>query len=319
MAKLVKSFKGDFLGFTLGGLHSSEFGIVRVVGGNRTDLPILPTIKNNSIQIPGLVGSYYMDTDIQSEKESIRIAYDDISETEIREMRAWLGKDGVQDFIFDEYPYKVYKVKITGQPKLNFVCFDNEDETARVYKGEGIFQFDFFQPYARALHKELTAYPVEQYPNRHEWSESSYLKISLSDAPGYDNFVGNICNLYNAGDMDSPLIIPVIEVKDRTGYQIITYRINGEEKGKMVLDMSKLPTQEFIRLDSSTQLLLGLNKITLKPSGFIYNNAIVAGDFFKVKASKEDVQDIIISPSVNQKISFRQINGFDVDYDYLYY
>ena len=49
-------FKGDYLGFTFNGKHSSNFGIVRTSSGSRFDEDLLPTIQDKSVQVPGKDG-----------------------------------------------------------------------------------------------------------------------------------------------------------------------------------------------------------------------------------------------------------------------
>ena len=51
--------KGDFLGFTYNGIHSSELGIFRVSDGSRYTENLLPTIQDKTVQVPGADGTYY--------------------------------------------------------------------------------------------------------------------------------------------------------------------------------------------------------------------------------------------------------------------
>ena len=289
---LVDTFRGDFLGFTLGGLHSTEFNIVRVTGGNRMELSLLPPTKNNIVSIPGADGAYYIDEEINSNKISFKIAYDDLREEQIQAMRTWLGNEEEQDLILDECPFKAYRVKVSSQPKLNFIPFDSPDKDYRIYKGEGTLQFEMFYPFARAIHKELRLYPDSEYPTKHQWAPASKIKLSLLDTPQYDIFPSgsNRCKLYNAGDRSTPLIIPYISALNNTGYQAFTLTYNNENITRMVLDMSKMPTNEYVRLDSKTQLLIGIDKVTLKPTKNIYNRAIIAGDFFEIKAYNSSIK-----------------------------
>ena len=42
----ANDFRGDYLGFTFNGIHSSELGLVRVSSSNRYDDNLLPTIQD---------------------------------------------------------------------------------------------------------------------------------------------------------------------------------------------------------------------------------------------------------------------------------
>ena len=55
--------KGDFIGFTFNGVHSSELGILRVSDGSRYDNDLLPTIRDRVVPVPGGDGSYYFGSD----------------------------------------------------------------------------------------------------------------------------------------------------------------------------------------------------------------------------------------------------------------
>jgi hypothetical protein len=44
MSKNQRSIKGDFIGFTLGNVHSSELGLVRVSDGSRYNEDLLPPL-----------------------------------------------------------------------------------------------------------------------------------------------------------------------------------------------------------------------------------------------------------------------------------
>jgi phage-related protein len=51
--------KGDYIGFTFNGVHSSDLGIVRVSNGSRFDENLLPTIKDKTVEVSGRDGAYY--------------------------------------------------------------------------------------------------------------------------------------------------------------------------------------------------------------------------------------------------------------------
>lgn len=46
-------FSGDFLGITLGEVHSSQLNITRVSSGDRYDDNLLPNFKDVTAEVPG--------------------------------------------------------------------------------------------------------------------------------------------------------------------------------------------------------------------------------------------------------------------------
>lgn len=120
--------KGDFTGFTFvygGKAYTTEdLGITRVSDGDRYNEPLIPEIEDKTIEIPGLDGSYFYGSDFKARNFSIKIAYDEMNEVQFRKMRQVFGYKHIGLLIFDEAPYKQYRVKIASPPELDFVCFD---------------------------------------------------------------------------------------------------------------------------------------------------------------------------------------------------
>ena len=73
-------FSGDFLGFTLGDIHSSQLNITRVSSGDRYDDNLLPNFKDITAETPGGDGFYYWDTFYQQKPFILNFAYDDDGE-----------------------------------------------------------------------------------------------------------------------------------------------------------------------------------------------------------------------------------------------
>ena len=143
----------DFVGFTFNGRHSSEFNIYSVSDGSRYQDNLVPSPIDYTEQIPGGVGQYYFGSDIDIQNFPLSIAYDNLSELQLRELRQWLSPSIVGELIFDEEPYKTYTAKISDSPSLTYICFDrsssNEVSNKRVYKGEGSINFVCYYPLAR--------------------------------------------------------------------------------------------------------------------------------------------------------------------------
>lgn len=125
--------KGDFTGFTFvyngHSYTTEELGITRVSDGDRYNEPLIPELEDKTIEIPGLDGSYFYGSDFKARNFSIKIAFDEMTEVQFRLMRQVFGVKHTGLLIFDEAPYKQYRVKIASPPELDFVCFDERERT----------------------------------------------------------------------------------------------------------------------------------------------------------------------------------------------
>lgn len=115
---------GDFLGFTFGGVHSSDLGITRVSGGDRYEEELHPEIKDRTAEVPGLNGEYYFGSDFGPRSFNIEIAFDHLTEVQFRKLRRAFGTKRIQSLVFDERPYKKYMAKLESPVELSYVCFD---------------------------------------------------------------------------------------------------------------------------------------------------------------------------------------------------
>lgn len=188
----MKAIKGDFVGFTFNGYHSSDLGIVRVSDSDRYNENLLPEIKDGTVEAIGVDGVYFFNSFYGKKTFDIKIAFDNLSEEQFRKLRQVFGDKKIHDLIFDEVPYKVYQVKTAVPPNLKYVCFDNPPEyidvdfitnkkiytkedlygigprnnEGRVYKGEGQLSFVSYYPYAKSRFKYIDNYVLENLP---EW------------------------------------------------------------------------------------------------------------------------------------------------------
>lgn len=184
--------KGDFIGFTLDGVHSVDLNVMRVSDGTRYTDNLIPMVQDKTIQVPGGDGNYMFGTSFVQRPFQFPIAYDCMTEQNIRDLRRLMGQRKIMGLIFDELPYKVYKVRPTGTPNLKYVCFETEAEydsrvndvddslrtkddlygvgtrimKGRLYRGEGTLSFTAYTPFARSRFKYLDEYTVVNIP---EW------------------------------------------------------------------------------------------------------------------------------------------------------
>jgi predicted phage tail component-like protein len=94
-------------------------------------------MQDKTVQVPGGDGTYYFGTYFTQKPLSISFAFDNLTEKQIEEIRAWLGDKKIHNLVFDERPYKAYRAKVTGTSTIKYIPFNEGEERERVYKGEG--------------------------------------------------------------------------------------------------------------------------------------------------------------------------------------
>ena len=88
------AIKGDFISFTYNGVHSTELGVMRVTSSNRYTDALLPTIQDKTVQASGSNGTYFFGSYYTQRPITISVAFDEVSESQIRLMRKTFG-DGL--------------------------------------------------------------------------------------------------------------------------------------------------------------------------------------------------------------------------------
>ena len=216
--------KGDFIGFTFDGIHSSELGIVRVSGGDRYEEALVPSLSLKTTNVPGGDGSYYFGTSYTQRNINLQIAFDSLTQQQFMRLISVFGTKKISTLIFDENPYKVYNVKISSEPKLNYICFDEDNK--RIYKGEGTINLVSLSPYAYSRYKYREDYTLENIPewkgndtfdfiNLDEWIDASGIRTKMYNGKEYDKYdisTGEI-HLWNGGQLSTNfnLYIPFAE------------------------------------------------------------------------------------------------------------
>ncbi len=294
------ALSGDFIGFTFNGVHSSDMGIIRTSDGSRFNENLLPASTDKTVQIPGGDGTYYFGSNYTQRQIPISVATDELTETQFRQLKQWLGDKQIHPLVFDEAPYKTYMVKTSSIPTLKFICFDNitknnsEMIVNRVYKGEGSLQFIAYFPFARCTKKYLSEYTDS---NKEEWADASGL---LSTQGSYDG-TGATINLYNPGDLE-------------TDFFAYYARTSLAELSRIYIDSNILSfdfnsndnvTDTYIRINSKANLIEGCDE-NFQPTGTLYNKFITSGDFFKIPTGESQLLSV-------------GANCVKIEYDYLYY
>ena len=175
------NLEGGYLGFTFDGHHSSEFGLLVVSDGDRYHQSLSPSFSDTVLSVPGKNGGYYFGTQLQMKDFTIRCAFDDMTSHMLHKIQNWLYPNKVGWLIFDETPYKKYKVKLSNILEPTFLPFD-EFYKAKDYK----FQKEI-------LKGELTInfFSYEEYGYENEEYEIPYVTIN---------------NIIKQQDLDSGLI-----------------------------------------------------------------------------------------------------------------
>lgn len=300
---------GDFTGFTLGEVHTSELGITRVSEGNRYTENLTPTFTDKTAQVAGVNGTYYWESFYTQQKFSINFAFDSITEKELHRLRQVFNQQELRRLIFDERPYKYYMVKVTGTPTFKTICFDenHNGQMIRIYKGEGTVEFTAFYPFAKSVHKYLNEFSCS---NINEWKDSINMKISKDDFDGEDS---DTIKIFNGGDLDTELKL-YYNFNDDKLLEKVYLKYNGTAvlAGKLEFNNT------FSKKGNDVGFIINCKAHTIEGydsdgnlTGNLYNEYIVGGDFFKLPVCEEN--DYYIIESVGQLICHK------AEYDYLYY
>lgn len=318
--------KGDFISFSYNGVHSTDLGIVHVSSSDRYADALLPTIQDKTVQVSGSDGTYFFGSYYTQRPITLIIAFDSMTETQLRRARALFGDKQSHPLVFDEEPYKVYYAKVTGTPQYNYICFNNYEDDSnvnpRIYKGEGTINFICYEPFAHCpnQYKYLDQWAVNnpdwyKYDNKNEWNLSANLLSTKGTGnAAYDTFLNGRLKLYNPGDVeaDFKLIIPIgasfsgIKVSNNVDLESHTLNFNTPVTAK--------GNDTHLLFNSKTNLVEGLNIVgtTVTRTGNLYNEKIGDGHWFRIPLNQEN------------KTWYFTLNDYNggnptLEYDYLYF
>lgn len=196
----------DLTGFKFGDYHSSQFGLIRVSNGSRYNEYLLPTLKNTTTDVPGMEGTLYFGTQKTTRSFQVDMAFDSLTEEDIRDIREWLT--GAHSLIFDERPYIQYMCMLNSAPQLKYLTFEENGE--RIYKGELSVNFVSYLPYGYSIDgkKFIDDFLDENFE---EWSNASHLAYKnfyeSETLHTYDKFEGNNVYVYNGGDVEADYVL----------------------------------------------------------------------------------------------------------------
>lgn len=262
----------DFIGFTFNGQYSKDLGIYRVSDGNRYNDNLYGSFQDTTVQIPGGDGLYYFRTNYTSRAFNISIAFDSLTDAQLRNLRKVFSANAMGPLIFDEWNYKAYSVKIQSPPQLKYICFD--ENGSRVYKGEGTINFVSYFPYASSI----------------ETKETTIL-------------ANGSATLDNDGDVETDSLIWVDLINQVNINTQYTISIGGKSlKFKIA---SKKTGDYYICFNSRTNLVEGYSGTSTNvgaPTGTLYNDSIISGDFLKVP-----VGNSTFTSTIKAKVQFSEL------------
>ena len=339
------SIKGDFISFTYNGVHSTELGIVRTSSSNRYNDQLVPTSQDKTVAVPGGNGTYFFGSNYTQRAITLNIAYDEVTEATLRRMRKVFSADTVHPLIFDDAPYKVYYAKVSGQPQLNYIPFQNYDSdflggTPRIYKGEGTINFVCYDPFAHCPndYKYLSTYEAGvsptwyKYNNSNEWNLSAGLledkTVSIRGGGGtipiiilYDTYIESSgFYLYNPGDEEAdfkfiiPIEVPIQGIKIGNASDL--------ENHILMLNGTIVPKGNDTHICFNSKLNIIQGYKDGEPTGNVYNEYIGSGEWFKIPIiDSVGLGGWYFIPIIDEDYTYSLI---DIDepilkYDYLYY
>lgn len=284
--------RGDYIGFSYNGKHSSDLGIMRTSNGSRFDENLLPTMQDKTAQVPGGDGTYYFGSYYTQRQFPVSFAFDNLTEEQTAQLKSLFGDKKIHDLIFDERPYKTWKAKVTGSAMLKYIPFA-EGATNRIYKGEGSLQFTAYQPYAICYKKWLEQY--NDWDNVKEWAVASGLKETQGE---YDKLLGaNTINLWNPGDLDSHFLLRL----NFNDGKIAAGQINIDEDSDKLLRWNEfvaLGEDSYVKFNTKLNLIEGYRADNIK-SGNIYNHVIKEGNFFLIPQGASTMKVIDVDSYVD--------------------
>ena len=225
------------------------------------------------------------------------------------------------------------------------------DTKERIYKGEGTIEFICYYPFAKSLFKVLDFYnngviTDTIYDNVNEWKESSGILTQaerneyMIDIPQFWTSYGaevTDITVYNPGDLDVGfyLYLPFINNQIEPAHSN-TLVITGSDNS-LVLDTITSKDESHretgVIINTVNHLVEGVifdplseqfdgRTPTWKRTGYIYNEHIKHGDFFKIKRNDWSVDNQIYTRSIRFNYLGKEgetNRGIYIYYDYLYF
>ena len=271
-----RAVKGDYIGFTFNGVHSSELGLVRVSNGSRYETDLLPPLQDKTVQVAGRDGAVYFNSQYNAKPIKIPIAFDNLTEEGFNKLRRLLANKKPTYLWFDETPYKQWLVKSANAQNLKWVCFDEtrNGKEARIYKGEGTLEFTCFSSYAESrtlfLDDKISDVWVWEYQDgrKKRLVKSAEEQIVANDVP--IDIRKTLKDYYNFDEWYIASRLREKKINEYINYnQCITVN-NGY--GMMVYNAGDVPSDIFIKILFKDMSQVSKDTVTITLSNFNINS-----------------------------------------------
>lgn len=312
--------KGDFIGFTFNGIHSSTLGLYRVSNGSRYNETLLPEFSDKTTVVAGADRVNYSGTEYGKKTFPIEIAFDSVTEKQLRQIKQLFSTKIPQDLVFDELPYKVYKAKASTQPSISFICFDEKDKDGnliRIYKGEGRIDLVSYYPYGFCQPNYLDIHKEDPELNQDEWVESSGLLTEIDTK-----------EIYNPGDYDTPFKVTIAAspVENQTYVTIPAAAMKLGEKVLTWREFNLKDDDTHVCFNSGNQLIEGYrsirdengNFVCLEKTKNIYNKYLDKGHWFLIPMGQERTNLLITTKVIENEEEIDKEVDFTLEYKILY-
>ena len=201
--------KGSFIGFSFDGQHSSRLGISRIFSSDRLEIPICPSTKEVSVDLPGQDGIMFLDSYQAGREIRVSFAFSELTEEQLQKLKQLFNKKGLFKLILDEDPYKVWLVRPTNQIILSNLAYSIDGK--RVYGGQGEIIFKSPNVYATSRYSYREDFVIEKIQ---EWIDE------------------NVNAYYGEGGVDgSTVIYPATLIYPLTESDEFWGKIQGEQTG----------------------------------------------------------------------------------------
>ncbi len=347
-----RAVKGDYIGFTFGGVHSSELGLVRVSNGSRYEMDLLPPLQDKTVQVAGRDGAVYFNSQYNTKPIKVPIAFDNLNEEGFNQLKRLLADKKPKYLWFDETPYKQWLVKSANAQNLKWICFDetHNGKEARIYKGEGTLEFSCFSPYAESralfLNDKVSDVWVWEYEDGRKKrlvkavekdNDGNDIKKTLKDYYNFDEWY-KVSKLRYNPIIDNTITPPLYEFNSYNNKEMKIYNA-GDQPSNLQIIFSGEPSETFTLSLYSSKSDEAISSITIKafsllddddgfiidskikmikgvkdgkPTGHQYNKNKIGGDYFKIPVSEDLKNEEYFIIRIDKGIAF------EVDYKHYY-
>lgn len=113
--------KGEYTGFSLNGIHSSELGITRVSDNNRYEENMSADFDLLETSVVGAHQNYFFAKDFKAKTWKLSLGFDKATYAQVRKFKQLMGVTNELELVFDEKPWETWYVVVVDTPTLEFM------------------------------------------------------------------------------------------------------------------------------------------------------------------------------------------------------